>query len=111
MSQVALDNAVHYPLSAIPFFYVVKGFGEGETIGASLAALRRNWAADVLACWAFWLPAQTVSFGALPLHWQVPFTAAVSFAYMAFVSFRRGGSGERKRAAAGSHGPLVPKVT
>ena len=90
IAQVALDQGLHWPLSAIPAFYLFKGVGEGLPISASLRALRQNWRADVLACWAFWLPADTLSFGVLPLHWQVPFAAAVSFAYTAFVSFRRG---------------------
>ena len=88
--QVALDQGLHWPLSAIPCFYVCKGIGEGEPLAWTLGALRANWRADVLACWAFWLPADALSFGVLPLHWQVPFAAAVSFVYTSFVSFRRG---------------------
>lgn len=90
IAQVALDQGLHWPLSAIPCFYLFKGIGEGEGVGASMRALRRNWTSDILACWAFWLPADALSFGVLPLHWQVPFAAAVSFVYTAFVSFRRG---------------------
>jgi hypothetical protein len=90
LAQVALDQGLHWPFAAIPCFYLFKGLGEGESIGATGRALRQNWSSDVLACWAFWLPADAVSFGVLPLHWQVPFAAAVSFAYTSFVSFRRG---------------------
>ena len=90
LAQVACDQGLHWPLSAIPCFYLVKGLGEREPLAASLSALRTNWRADVLTCWAFWLPADFVSFGVLPLHLQVPFAAAVSFVYTAVVSFRRG---------------------
>ena len=89
-AQVGLDQGLHWPLSAIPAFYVFKGWGEGEPLSATMRALRRNWASDVIACWCFWLPAHALSFGLLPMHWQVPFAAAVSFVYTAFVSFRRG---------------------
>ena len=96
LAQVGLDQGLHWPLSAIPCFYYFKGLGEGEPLAASAAALRQHWQSDVLACWAFWLPADALSFGLLPLHMQVPFAAAVSFAYTAFVSYRRGGRlGER----------------
>lgn len=90
LAQVALDQGLHWPLSAIPCFYLFKGLGEQIPLATTWAALRDNWPSDVLACWAFWLPADTISFGILPLHWQVPFAAVVSFAYTAFVSFRRG---------------------
>ena len=90
LAQVGLDQGFHWPLCAIPAFYLFKGWGEGEPAGAVLKALRCNWTSDVLACWAFWLPADALSFGLLPIHWQVPFAAAVSFVYTAFVSFRRG---------------------
>ena len=90
VAQVALDQGIHWPFCAIPCFYLFKSLGEGEPLSASIAALRCNWASDVLACWAFWLPADALGFGVLPLHWQVPFAATVRFAYTAFVSFRRG---------------------
>ena len=90
LAQVALDQGLHWPLSAIPCFYLFKGWGEGEPLASTLSTLRRNWSSDVVACWAFWLPADAIAFGLLPMHWQVPFAAAVSFAYTAFVSFRRG---------------------
>ena len=88
--QVGLDQGLHWPLSAIPCFYLFKGLGEGSGIAASMQALRSNWSSDVLLCWSMWVPAELISFGVLPLYWQVPFAAAVSFAYTSLVSFRRG---------------------
>jgi hypothetical protein len=90
LAQVGLDQGLHWPLTAVPAFYYFKGLGEGEPLEVSLAALREHWRSDVLACWAFWLPADALSFGLLPTHLQVPFAAMVSFAYTVFVSSRRG---------------------
>lgn len=87
--QVALDQGLHWPLCALPTYYIFKGLVGGE-LKSAVAALRRNWKADVLQCWKIWVPAELIMFGALPLHWQVPFAAVVSFVYMALLSLVRG---------------------
>jgi hypothetical protein len=97
--QILLDLGVHWPLSAIPAFYFCKAVGETGRPRGCLRAYGANWRADVAACWATWCPAELVSFGALPIFWQVPFAALVSFGYTALVSFRRGGAAPAATAA------------
>ena len=54
--------------------------------GGGLRRLAGTWREDVLACWCVWVPAEAAIFGLLPLHWQVPSTALVSFGYVALLS-------------------------
>ncbi|KAH8060837.1 hypothetical protein JL721_9060 [Aureococcus anophagefferens] len=96
---ILVDLGVHWPLSAIPAFYFCKAVGETGRPRGCLRAYGANWRADVAACWAIWCPAELVSFGALPIRWQVPFAALVSFGYTALVSFRRGGAATAATAA------------
>ena len=97
--QILLDLGVHWPLSAIPAFYFCKAVGETGRPRGFLRAYGANWRADLAACWAIWCPAELVSFGALPIRWQVPFAALVYFGYTALVSFRRGGAAPAATAA------------
>ena len=103
LAQVGLSQGLHWPFVAIPCFYLFKGWGAGETPGATLSTLQQNWASDVAVCWAFWLPTEFLSFGFLPIHWQLPFVAVVSFAYTSFVSYRRGERLEQPKQLLGSH--------
>lgn len=91
LGQVLLDQGLHWPLVALPAFYVVKGIGEGN-LRESLSRCVANWPQDVLDCWKWWLPAMTFNFSFCPMEMRVPFNALVSFAYMAALSFRRGGA-------------------
>jgi len=90
LCQVAIDQALHWPLLAIPAFHVFKGFGERRSVLASLRSCGEVWLSDVKACWAVWIPAGLVNFSCMPISLRVPFAALVSFGYTAFVSFRRG---------------------
>ena len=86
-----LHAGLHWPLSALPAYYACAALGRDAA--APVAAFRKlaaSWRQDVLACWAVWLPAEALIFGLLPLHWQVPFTAFVSFGYVSLLSAMRG---------------------
>ena len=69
--------------------------GEQQPLDVTIARFKRNWASDVRVCWSIWVPCELFYFGALPLHWQVPFAALASFFYTAILSYRRG---EAKKA-------------
>mmetsp|Transcript_27928 Transcript_27928/g.83698 ORF Transcript_27928/g.83698 Transcript_27928/m.83698 type:complete len:211 (-) Transcript_27928:38-670(-) len=86
LAQVLVDQGLHWPLSALPCYYLCAAAARG----GGLRRLARNWRADVLACWCVWVPAEAAIFGLLPLHWQVPSTALVSFGYVALLSSMRG---------------------
>mmetsp|Transcript_24083 Transcript_24083/g.95607 ORF Transcript_24083/g.95607 Transcript_24083/m.95607 type:complete len:266 (+) Transcript_24083:1091-1888(+) len=107
--QVVLDQGVHWPLVAIPTFYLFKQAGEHDWASRPSAAksrpptrtwthlartalrkCRRNWRSDVVACWAIWVPACIFNFSVCPVDMRVPFAALVSFVYTAIVSWRRG---------------------
>ena len=92
LAQIALDQGLHWPLSALPCFYVIKGIGARMPLRDTWAALRANWVSDVFVCWSIWVPAEVISFGMIPKHWQVPFAALVSFGYTAIISYQRGES-------------------
>ena len=100
--QILVDQGLHWPLSAIPAFYFCKMVGEtGRARSLDfLRAYRANWRSDVATCWAIWVPAEAITFGTLPIAYQVPFAALVSFGYTALVSFRRGAAAAPTAAAA-----------
>ena len=90
IGQVALDQGLHWPLCALPCFYMIKGIGARVPLRDTWAALRANWVSDVLVCWSIWVPGELINFGLMPMHWQLPFAALVSFVYTAVISYQRG---------------------
>jgi protein Mpv17 len=91
VGKVALDQALHWPLMALPSFYLLRSFSRGCGPAEALREYRINWKKDVALCAAIWVPSELLMFGILPPHAQLPFAAAVSFCYTAALSLSRGG--------------------
>lgn len=94
LKQVASEAFLHWPWLYIPAFYVLKEVtAPGGFKFSNLAnILRQNWVDDLILCWKVWVPVAIVNFSFFPIQWQVPFTALVSFCYMAYFSMKRGGA-------------------
>lgn len=90
LMQVALDQGIHWPMIAIPFFHLFKGLGEERGPIHSLRCCRAVWLSDIKACWAVWVPACLLNFSLMPVDMRVHFAAFISFGYTCLVSWRRG---------------------
>jgi len=90
--KVAFDQFVHWPFLAFPCFYTTKhAIEHGEVHPRSaIKAYRGNMWLDNQTLWKVWIPAELIMFGCLPLHWQVPFAASISFVYTVLLSASRG---------------------
>ena len=64
------------PFVYIPSFYLCTSLLRGEDAAHSVTALQNNWRESVLACLAFWLPAQFVIFSSVPAPARVKCVAA-----------------------------------
>jgi len=107
IKQVSIEALLHWPLLLVPLYYIcqelvvtiVSASEHGESKGTMITNLRRsvrrklrsNWWDDLKLCWLIWIPSSLCNFSTLPLEWQVPFTALVSFVYTFILSLRRGG--------------------
>jgi len=92
---------VHSPLLYLPAYYVCRELGQGDggmteqrqlaqVLPRALGAWRDNFGSDVLAMWAFFVPAHLLRIRLVPLHARAPFVAAVGFAWSLCLSYRRG---------------------
>jgi hypothetical protein len=90
------ENGINNPFLFFPIFYTIQEFlYKGWTEGRVMKGLKKyasNAHEDVPAIWALWIPAQFINFAFSPLWFRVPYIAAVSTAWTAFVSITRGGS-------------------
>jgi hypothetical protein len=93
LQQVIFEASVHWPWLFIPAFYLLQEITAPKFAFSNLRnTLKQNWKEDLITCWKIWIPASMLNFSCIPLHSQVPFTALVGFAYMAYFSFKRGGA-------------------
>jgi hypothetical protein len=94
LKQVLCEATFHYPLMYVPAFYVLQEIASPKFRFSHLASkLRSNWREDLILAWKVWIPAMLINFSTIPLQYQVPFTAAVSFGYMSYFSLKRGDAG------------------
>lgn len=93
--MVAFDQLIKHPFVYWPVFYTLQTFISERAINRETAHLvqRRyieNIKNDCLALWSVWIPAQTITFGIMPLHLRLPWIAAVSFGWCGVLSFMHG---------------------
>lgn len=88
VGKTAFDLLVLWPFFAFPCFYTAKLACELGKLSprSAIRAYKPNAWMDLQRLWKVWLPAELFMFGCLPLHWQVPFTAAISFVYTIILS-------------------------
>ena len=97
--QVAFDNFVHNPIVYFPVFYCLKSLLDAKVEGQSavaavqeqLGTYKRHFAVDNLSMCALVIPGDILAFGA-PMWLRLPASHAVSFAWVCYLSFLRGGS-------------------
>ena len=113
VSQMLFDTLVHTPFFYFPVFYAMKGIivsnnnnnnnqnnaqvgdngGNGtlQNIKQSLEMyFFHNFYSDVSAMVSVWLPCNALTFSVIPVHWRVPWLAAVSFMWTMYLSKSRG---------------------
>jgi len=93
--KVGLTNAILDPCFFFPTFYSLKetlhaGTADLGTVQAGLAKYQANFWPDWTNSWSVWLPGHCVTYGLMPLHWRMPWVAAVSFGYVCLLSKTRG---------------------
>mmetsp|Transcript_13056 Transcript_13056/g.42563 ORF Transcript_13056/g.42563 Transcript_13056/m.42563 type:complete len:185 (-) Transcript_13056:609-1163(-) len=92
--KVALTNAILDPCFFFPTFYSLKeALANGPsatTVSTALSKYRANYWPDWVNSWTVWLPGHCVTYGLMPLHWRMPWVAAVSFGYVCLLSKTRG---------------------
>eukprot|EP00038_Savillea_parva_P007262 m.168904 g.168904 ORF g.168904 m.168904 type:complete len:284 (+) comp13021_c0_seq1:476-1327(+) len=94
------DVLTHNPFVYFPSFYVAKSFAfspvsEWTTRGREIAEdglklWRYNFNGDVMTAMLFWLPMHCVNFRLVPLHFRLPFMAAIGCGWVAILSSRNG---------------------
>lgn len=103
--QVGIDQFLHMPFTYFPIFYLLKQailVGEGNDFatnaGIAFQTWKNNILTDMMAAWKFWLPANIVNFGFMPMHLRVVFMAALSLFWTAILSVMRGGADKSETA-------------
>jgi len=91
--QNFVENGLNNPLLYFPIFYSIKEFldkGADAKFSNAFKKYLHNAHEDIPAIWSVWVPAQFVNFGFSPMWFRVPFVAAVSAGWTAYVSVTRG---------------------
>ena len=98
--QNFVENGINNPLFFFPTFYSIKEMvstgkwtfsAAYNSVNNGISRYRKNFWSDITACWAVWVPAQTINFAFSPAWFRVPFVALVSAGWTGYVSFTRGG--------------------
>lgn len=94
VAQTAMDLAV-LGAAYLPAFYIFQasvfgGTNPMEWLRAGLTRYQDNFASDALKIVRIWLPADLLCFS-VPLYLRLPVRHGIGFAWMAYLSFLRGG--------------------
>lgn len=92
---VVFDQTINTGVWYYPLFYlvqdaIVNSKIDQDTVRDAKDRYLRNIAADMTNCWKLWVPAQTVNFSVVPLHWRAPYAAGISFVWTMVLSSLRG---------------------
>ena len=97
--QSFVENGINNPLLFFPTFYSIKEMVSAgkwtfstvcNSVNIGISTYRKNFWSDMKACWAVWVPAQTINFAFSPAWFRVPFVALVSAGWTGYVSLTRG---------------------
>ena len=83
----AIDNVGHVPLLYLPSFFIFPALLRGEDSANAIAALKQEWLASTVSCWALWVPAQFIIFSRVPSMYRVRCVASVNFFWSVTLSF------------------------
>jgi len=94
-AKVIFDQLVLHPVCYFPvFYYFQQGINTREwgftAFKRAMEVYGENFTADLPRLWAFWFPAQSVTFGLMPMHLRLPWVAFISFFFTACLSWWRG---------------------
>lgn len=70
VKRVMADQLIFAPLF-IPFFFSILAIYDGKSFDELKEQLRTKWLSTLLANWIYWVPAQSLNFGFVPLRLQV----------------------------------------
>jgi len=103
-ATAAIDCLTHVPFIYFPMFYVCKSFAFTpitqwakhplQIADDGLGQWRGNLKGDFVTGTMFWLPMHAVNFRLVPLHFRLPFMAAIGLFWAAILSTRSGGRQE-----------------
>lgn len=89
-AKVFLDQAIHHPFLYFPVFYSIKATVEGKDLAWAWNKYTTELWDSVQKLWMIWVPSQIVNFALVPMHYRIPFVAAVSFVWTTVLSVMQG---------------------
>lgn len=100
--QNFVENGVNNPLLYFPIFYTIQEYlnNDNPSVHNAIDRYISNASTDIPAIWSVWVPAQFFNFSFCPLYLRVPFVAAVSLFWTAYVSLTRGAIEDEKEEEA-----------
>mmetsp|Transcript_3130 Transcript_3130/g.11145 ORF Transcript_3130/g.11145 Transcript_3130/m.11145 type:complete len:237 (+) Transcript_3130:106-816(+) len=100
-AKVFLDQAIHHPFVYFPVFYSIKAAVEGRDWEWVWSKYTTEFRESVKQLWMIWVPCQIVNFAVVPMHYRIPFVAAVSFVWTTVLSVMQGSFDAKRKEELG----------
>jgi len=100
-AKVFLDQAIHHPFVYFPVFYSIKAAVEGRNWEWVWSKYTNEFRESVKQLWMIWVPCQIVNFAVVPMHYRIPFVAAVSFVWTTVLSVMQGSFDAKRKEELG----------
>ena len=86
LKATAADNAVVTPFLYFPFFYLWQAMCEGNEMRSAAERYRAEAVVQLPMTWAFWVPANVVTFSIAP-HLRTVWAGAAGTLYVGLLSY------------------------